>query len=629
MTQGADTQRFRLGGLPFVNWRHGQGADQKALQGTIMKLEQYRSAMRLASSEIEYRNRVIRTLTTFNYQASRQTKTTAVLQLALTQALKTARSEVGAIILIDPETKNLTMGVHQGLTAEMVRILTGRQYDESAAVLMPHLVAGKGALLELGSASNINENALLAAADVSSLVSLPVQSGYDLVGALLVGTHTQRKFTAADIHCLIAIAQGTAVALESLDLREKLWATAESLLDWEEEGDDLGPTGFTSPLTLPPLKVKFAEIVTKLGGTMGAIFILEDDEDELIHMVADYGLSPVFTGKYGRFYPHDNVFPFSQLSQRNLLVNDLRTAKSAKDIPLLVALEEEGARSVLASLMDKGDHPDIVVVIAVNASGNLTPDDIDDTLNGIRRLMPYLTDVPLAPVTLPIERTSALDKTLASGSSDADLERVLTAMISAEEESERYSADFAALNAIGEMLLRLTDDPALVLYELIVKVQETVPAKAAWLYLREDGDRLVLRARIGLSREFVEGRMTLAWGEGMEGQAAQSGEGVFIEDMELLDASDLERELGAMAVLPLLGIGGVVGVLAVGMVSPTLWRPRQVRLLTTIGQQMGMAVENGRLSQQIQASTQSLTDSNQTLYEIRQLLEIASGGGES
>ncbi len=322
-----------------------------------------------------------------------------------------------------------------------------------------------------------------------------------------------------------------------------------------------------------------------------------------------------------RFYPKDNIFPFTQLSNRNLLVDDLSSAKAAKDIPLLVSLEEEGARSVLASLMDKGDHPDIVVVIAVNESGDLTPDDIDDALREIRRLMPYLTDVPLAPVTLPIASTAALDKTLTSGASDADLERVLTAMISAEEESERYSADFAALNAIGEMLLRLQDDPALILYELIVKIRETIPAKAVWLYLR-DGDELEMRARVGLSREFVEGRTLLAWGVGIEGEAAKAGEGVFIEDMELVDASDVERELGAMAVLPLLGIGGVVGVLAVGMDSPTRWLPRQVRLLTTISQQVGMAVENGRLSQQIQSSTESLADNNQALYEIRQLLDV-------
>lgn len=625
MKQDIEKQWFKLGDLPFVSWRRGQDADQKTLQGTIMRLEQYRSAMRLASSEIEYRNRVIRTLTTFNYQASRQTKITAVLQLALTQALKTARSEVGAIILIDPETKNLTMGVHQGLTPEMIRILTGRQYDESAAVLMPHLVAGKGALLELGSSSNSNENALLAAADVSSLISLPVQSGYDLVGALLVGTHTQRKFTAADIHCLIAIAQGTAVALESLNLREKLWATAESLLDWEAESDELGPTGFTSPLLLPPLKVKFGEIVTKLGGTMGAIFILEDDEDGLIHMVADYGLSPVFTGKYGRFYQKDNIFPFTQLSNRNLLVNDLSSTKSAKDIPLLVSLEEEGGRSVLASLMDKGDHPDIVIVIAVNESGDLTLDDIDDAQREIRRLMPYLTDAPITPVTLPIASTAGMDRTLNNSASDADLERVLTAMISAEEESERYSADFAALNAIGDMLLRLNGDFALVLYELIVKIRETVPAKAAWLYLRDahhDSNQLEMRARVGLSRAFVEGRTMIAWGEDIEGQVAQAGEGVFIEDMESVDASVLERELGAIAALPLLGTSGVVGVLAVGMESPTRWQPRQVRLLTTISQQVGMAIENGRLSQQIQSSLQSLADNNQTLYEIRQLLNV-------
>jgi GAF domain-containing protein len=275
--------------------------------------------------------------------------------------------------------------------------------------------------------------------------------------------------------------------------------------------------------------------------------------------------------------------------------------------------------------MDKGDHPDMVVVIAVNESGDLTLDDIDDTLREVHRLMPYLTDVPLAPVTLPITRTIALEKTLSSGASDADLERVLTAMISAEEESERYSADFAALNAIGDMLLRLNDDPALVLYELIVKIRETIAAKAAWLYLptgHQDGDQLEMRARVGLSRAFVEGRTTLAWGEGIEGQVAQAGEGVFIEDMESIDASALERELGAIAALPLVGAGGVVGVLAVGMESPMFWRPRHVRLLTAISQQVGMVVENGRLSQEIQSSMQSLADNSQTLHEIRQLLNV-------
>ncbi len=595
-----------------------------------MKLEQYRSAMRLASSEIEYRNRVIRTLTTFNYQASRQTKPTAVLQLALTQALKTARSQVGAIILIDSETKNLTMGVHQGLTAEMVRILTGRQYDESAAVLMPHLVAGKGALLELGSASSVHENGLLTAANVSSLVSLPVQAGYELVGALLIGTHTQRKFTAADIHCLIAIAQGTAVALETLTLREKLWTTAESLLNWEDESEELGSTGFTSPLTLPPVQVKFGEIVTELGGTMGAIFLLENDAEKLVHMVADYGLSPLFTGKYGRFYQKDGIFPFTHLSKRNLLVNDICITQSARDIPLLVSFEEEGARSVFASLIDKGDHPDFVVVIAVDEAGDLTADDIDRALNQIRRLMPLLTDLPIAPVTLPIANTSTLDETMSSNASDADLERVLTAMIAAEEESEQYSADFAALNAIGDMLLRLNDNYPLTIYELIVKIQQTIPAKAAWLYLRDgdDGIQLKMKARAGLSQAFVEGRTTLAWGEGVEGEVAQSGEGVFIEDMEEITVSDLERELGAVAALPLrapdeMGKKGkvnILGTLAIGMESPTLWKPRDVRLLTTIAQQMGMALGNGRLLQQIQASTDALADSNQLLHEIRHIL---------
>ena len=107
-------------------------------------LRHYRTTLRLTGAEIEHRNRVIRSLTAFTFQTSRLTDPAALFKLALSQAMDTARAQTGAIVLIDQETKMLTLGAHRELTSDLVYILTGRQFDLAARALMPHLVDGKG-----------------------------------------------------------------------------------------------------------------------------------------------------------------------------------------------------------------------------------------------------------------------------------------------------------------------------------------------------------------------------------------------------------------------------------------------------------------------------------------------------
>lgn len=216
------------------HWSTSLKATQEQLKRTRKRLERYQAALRLADAEIKRRNRGIIALTTFAYQAGRAVSVANLLKLALVHTLETTKTPVGAIVLMDSETKELSLSVHKGLTPELTRILTGQQLEQGAVALMPHLVAGEGALLEAETSDDEAERQLLEAGQLTSLASLPLHFGPKVLGALLIGLQEQRSFTSAELWFLMAIAQETAIALEGLRLREGLWHTAEVLLDDEE-----------------------------------------------------------------------------------------------------------------------------------------------------------------------------------------------------------------------------------------------------------------------------------------------------------------------------------------------------------------------------------------------------------
>lgn len=213
------------------------------LKKAKIRLDQYQAALRLANGEIKRRSHAIIALTKFAYQASQAAGPTTVLKLALIQALETANAPVGAIVLADLETKELTLSVHHSLAPELIDILTGHQLEKGATALMPHMVAGSGALLEYDSTDDEDERQLLEVSQLTSLVSLPLQVGSRLLGALLIGLQDNHSFTAAELWFLMALSQEMATALESLRLREGLWHTAEMLLDEEDIGIDLQEAG--------------------------------------------------------------------------------------------------------------------------------------------------------------------------------------------------------------------------------------------------------------------------------------------------------------------------------------------------------------------------------------------------
>jgi GAF domain-containing protein len=258
------------------NWPMKLEGTRQALHKTNQRLNRYQTALRLANREIERRNHGMMTLTNFIHQANQSLAPANLLQLALRQALQMTGAPVGAIVLIDTETKSLTLAIHKGLTTELSDILVGQQLGLGATVLMPHLVTGSGALLER-TTDDEAEQLLLTIGGLSSLVSLPIRLEARLLGTLLVGFRQDgRSFNSAELHFLMILCQETATALDNLNLRDDLWQTAEQLLSEGVVGIRLSDRAeITSASDIPaPLEIS--------RGTP----MLESVEDDMEHLLA-------------------------------------------------------------------------------------------------------------------------------------------------------------------------------------------------------------------------------------------------------------------------------------------------------------------------------------------------------
>lgn len=489
----ATTSRFsdgvETGPKDFIH-RH------RELEKTQHHLKQYQAALRLARAEMEQRNRGILALTTFAYQASRITDLTSLLKLTLIRALAMSNASTGAIVLIDPETKALKLSIQKGLTTEFADILTGQQLGQGALVLMPHLVAGAGALLEYDTADDDLERLLLDAGHLTSLVSLPLHFDSRLLGSLLVGMNGKQHFTAAELSLLMALSQESAVALESLRLREGLWQTFETLF---------------------------------------------------------------------------------------------------------------GSDSTSIDLQDV-DHAEFNLDVAT-------------------------------PLELSLAPANALQNEILRRPED-DLEQLLAAMMEAEDEVQQQNLDLKTLNALAEKINHTLDMKEM----LNCALEQTLTllnCEAAWVYLMNEHDRLELQAYNGLSATYVRGMKSLELRDGIEGQVAAESKAYFIRSVSSDPVHhkiwvDKER-LEAVAAVPITRPGQgrpersqpgpaapagshVIGVLAVGSRSQKNWGPREVRLLSSIANQIAPSIENVQLYAQAQEDQVGLKVGNEILRSVNDML---------
>jgi two-component system NarL family sensor kinase len=133
--------------------------------------------------------------------------------------------------------------------------------------------------------------------------------------------------------------------------------------------------------------------------------------------------------------------------------------------------------------------------------------------------------------------------------------------------------------------------------DAVVQVMET---DTAWVYLLAEGETtLHLRAHRGFSARLARQVAEQEVGIGLDGWVTQTGEPLLIEDENLPLPQPLpisiEEGLKSFAAVPLRAKENIVGTLGVATRGDRRFTDDEVDLLSAIGGQVGLAVENARL----------------------------------
>ncbi|MBI2912933.1 MAG: GAF domain-containing protein [Chloroflexi bacterium] len=167
----------------------------------------------------------------------------------------------------------------------------------------------------------------------------------------------------------------------------------------------------------------------------------------------------------------------------------------------------------------------------------------------------------------------------------------------------RRSQELSTLNAVAASVSQSLDLTA-VMDAALLNVLTLMAADAGGILLwdgRMTG--LSYRAQRGLSEEFVKGVSGLKPGEGIAGRVAASGEPIVVEDIAVDErvTREVVRQSGlhSFASIPLKAKEQIVGVMNVARRDRRPFDERDVQLLLAIGHQVGVAVENARLWEEL------------------------------
>lgn len=152
-------------------------------------------------------------------------------------------------------------------------------------------------------------------------------------------------------------------------------------------------------------------------------------------------------------------------------------------------------------------------------------------------------------------------------------------------------------------------------------VMDVMAADAILIFLADQGaGELVLASHQGVSEEFVQGMRRIRQGTGYMARVAETAAPLFVEDASqdpsFIEMVGKQEGMKSQLTVPMKSKGAVVGTLCVATHSHRRFRPDEVELVTAIGNQIGVAVENARLYKQEQEISEQLRASEESYREL-------------
>lgn len=168
-----------------------------------------------------------------------------------------------------------------------------------------------------------------------------------------------------------------------------------------------------------------------------------------------------------------------------------------------------------------------------------------------------------------------------------------------EKKIIQANKELSALNAISS-ITNQSLNLDLILNETLDKVLEVTNCQAGGIYILNQADKVLeLKTCKGLSSEAVKEVDKLKLGEGFSGSIVSNGEPIIVEDINkdprltrmIMKKEGLHSYLG----VPLKSKGKILGSLFVITQQDRIYNSDEIQLLASIGNQIGMAVENAHL----------------------------------
>jgi PAS domain S-box-containing protein len=190
-----------------------------------------------------------------------------------------------------------------------------------------------------------------------------------------------------------------------------------------------------------------------------------------------------------------------------------------------------------------------------------------------------------------------------------ELFRDVTEVRRMQEQATKADQNVLALGAIASTVcqsLNLDTVLNLALEKVLTLMKANI---GGILLLDEDTQMLFYRVFRGLSDDFVKGVAGLRLGEGIAGTVAQTGEPIYVgdisQDPRLTRPVVISEGLRAFASVPLRSKNRVLGVMNIASYTPRQFSHQDIQLLTSVADQMTVAIENAKLYTEMQSMAET------------------------
>jgi PAS domain S-box-containing protein len=200
--------------------------------------------------------------------------------------------------------------------------------------------------------------------------------------------------------------------------------------------------------------------------------------------------------------------------------------------------------------------------------------------------------------------------------------QTLASLRRSQAELGQRNAELTAQNSIAHTISQSLDLQT-VLDAALAEVLEALEVEAGGVYLIDpDRQAMTLWVLQGMPKDEAAPARRLGLGEGIAGQAVASGKPIVLDiaSYPTERLTPLAHKLGiqTLAAAPLVAKGRVLGALSLAATRQRSFTPEKLDLLTAIGQQIGVAIENAQLYEQLR--TQRIEEQTALLRLSQELL---------